>query len=185
MKPVTDYEFRGSPIPQELRSLSSEYLIQPIKRKRLLNAIRSLFPSRQASSSPMESQQTSPVIGSTTSQMTSILLAEDNPINIKVAINVLKRLGYNSVDVAKDGQEAVDMARQRKYEVILMDVLMPRMDGLEASKAIRNTPTTRPHRPYIIAMTANALSGDRERCMEAGMDDYGQFHRLNALVTLN
>ena len=165
---------RGSPIPQELRSLASEYLIQPIKRKRLLNAICQLFPSRQASETAHKVVRTmSDTINHINYQLTSVLLAEDNPINVKVAINVLKKLGYNSIDVAKDGQEAVESCSKRNYDVVLMDVLMPRMNGLEATKAIRQAGKDGQHRPFIIAMTANALSGDRERCLEAGMDDYG------------
>ena len=97
-----------------------------------------------------------------------ILLAEDNAINQKVAVRMLERLGYRA-DVAADGEEVLAALKKRPYDVVLMDVQMPEMDGLEATRRIRRTPC---HQPYIIAMTAHAMKGDREECLEAGMDDY-------------
>jgi len=99
-----------------------------------------------------------------------ILLAEDNIINQKVAVRFLERLGYLP-DVAANGLEVLDAIRQRAYDVILMDVQMPEMDGIETTQHIRTS--LPPHQqPYIIAMTAHAMEGDREWCLEAGMDDY-------------
>jgi CheY-like chemotaxis protein/HPt (histidine-containing phosphotransfer) domain-containing protein len=99
-----------------------------------------------------------------------LLLADDNPINQKVGLNVLKRLGYRA-DVAANGREVLHALEQKTYDVILLDVQMPEMDGFEATRAIRERwPEAR--RPRIIAMTGNALLGDREKCLEAGMDDY-------------
>jgi len=97
-----------------------------------------------------------------------ILIAEDNAINQKVVMLILRRAGFN-IDVVSDGNEAVEAHRQRPYDLILMDCQMPSMDGFEASRHIRklNTP-----QPVIIAVTANALVGERERCLDAGMDDY-------------
>jgi CheY-like chemotaxis protein/HPt (histidine-containing phosphotransfer) domain-containing protein len=99
-----------------------------------------------------------------------ILLAEDNPINQKVAVRLLERLGY-AADVASNGYEALARLDHAAYDVILMDVQMPEMDGLEASRTIcaRWAAT---ERPRIIAMTAEAMQGDREKCLAAGMDDY-------------
>lgn len=97
-----------------------------------------------------------------------ILMAEDNAINQRVAKLILQRAGYN-IDLVADGNEALEAHRMRPYDVILMDCQMPTMDGFEASRQIRQL--TQPQ-PIIIAVTANALVGERERCLSAGMDDY-------------
>jgi CheY-like chemotaxis protein len=99
-----------------------------------------------------------------------ILVAEDNPVNQKVAIRILERLGYRA-DIAATGLEVLQALRRQPYDVVLMDVQMPEMDGLEASRLIRDE-WRNPAAPHIIAMTANALVGDRERCLDAGMNDY-------------
>ncbi len=99
-----------------------------------------------------------------------ILLAEDNAINQKLGLRLLERLGYRA-DVAANGFETLDALRRQPYDVVLMDVQMPDMDGLEATRRIvKGWPSDK--RPRIIAMTANAMQGDREMCLEAGMDDY-------------
>ncbi|MBE9464287.1 two-component regulator propeller domain-containing protein [Dyadobacter subterraneus] len=98
----------------------------------------------------------------------NILVAEDNKINQIVIMNILKKLGYTA-DLATDGFEALKMATQKKFDVILMDIQMPLMDGLEATQLIKKR---YPVQPFIIAMTANALPEDREMCMRSGMDDY-------------
>jgi hypothetical protein len=101
----------------------------------------------------------------------SILLAEDNPVNQKVAVRLLEKRGHN-VEIAANGREAIAAAARRTFDVILMDVQMPEMGGLEATGLIRqHEESTGLHVP-IIAMTAHAMAGDRERCLEAGMDDY-------------
>ncbi len=99
-----------------------------------------------------------------------VLLAEDNKINQIVAENILKDEGY-SIIIANDGLEAVNLFQKQKFDLILMDVHMPEMDGYEATEVIRRLETPG-HRIPIIALTANALKGDRDRCLEAGMDGY-------------
>jgi PAS domain S-box-containing protein len=99
-----------------------------------------------------------------------ILLAEDNVVNQKLALRLLAQMGYR-VDLAANGLEAIDAVERQTYDVVLMDVQMPEMDGFEASREInRRWPAVR--RPRLVAMTANAMEGDRELCAAAGMDDY-------------
>ena len=110
-----------------------------------------------------------------------ILLAEDNVVNQKLALRLLGQMGYTA-DVVVNGQQAVDRIEQRPYDVVLMDVQMPEMDGLEASRRITAI-YPKDRRPRIIAMTANAMQGDREECLAAGMDDYvTKPIRVDALV---
>ncbi len=99
-----------------------------------------------------------------------VLLAEDNVVNQKVAVRMLGRLGYRA-DVVADGREAVEAVRHTPYDLVLMDIQMPTLDGLEATRRIRASADPE-RQPWIVAMTANAMKGDRERCIEAGMDDY-------------
>ena len=100
--------------------------------------------------------------------LTRVLVAEDNPVNQLVAVKMLERLGCRA-DVAADGVEAAAMAGRFPYDVVFMDVQMPNMDGFEATRRIRESGD---RVLWIVAMTANAMSGDRERCLEAGMNDY-------------
>lgn len=98
----------------------------------------------------------------------NILIAEDNPINQKVAKQILNKMGYQP-DIAMNGREAVDAVAAKQYDVILMDIQMPEMDGLEATRYIRKNIAKQ---PIIVAMTANAMVEDKEACVQAGMDDY-------------
>jgi signal transduction histidine kinase/ligand-binding sensor domain-containing protein/DNA-binding response OmpR family regulator len=97
-----------------------------------------------------------------------ILIAEDNPVNQQLALIVLTKMGYDP-EIAENGREAVDKQRKGNFDIILMDVQMPEMDGMEATRSIRSGLQIQ---PVIIAMTANAMQGDREECLHAGMDDY-------------
>ena len=100
-----------------------------------------------------------------------VLLAEDNLINQRVAIRMLEKLGYQP-DVATNGLEVLAALREQHYDIVLMDIQMPEMDGLEATRNILQTYPARADRPWIIALTANAMEGDRQTCLDAGMDDY-------------
>jgi CheY-like chemotaxis protein len=99
-----------------------------------------------------------------------ILLAEDNLVNQKLALRLLSQMGYRA-DVAANGLEVIESVERQTYDVVLMDVQMPEMDGLEASRRITQR-WRADQRPRIVAMTANAMQGDRDECIAAGMDDY-------------
>jgi two-component system sensor histidine kinase/response regulator len=100
-----------------------------------------------------------------------VLLAEDNKVNQKLAISVLNKLGCH-VTLAENGRQAVAKSQTEEFDVTLMDVQMPEMDGFEATAVIREQEQKTGKRAMIIAMTAHAMKGDRERCLAAGMDDY-------------
>ncbi len=146
------------------------YLVKPIKQSRLLDVLMSvvsldkkygnllLTPSREFNYSTAK-----------TSKL-RILIAEDSPINQKVALHQLQRFGYDA-DVAGNGREVLDLLEHIDYDVILMDCQMPEMDGYEATKAIRQLNSDK-CKTVIIAMTANAMKEDRDRCIAVGMDDY-------------
>ncbi len=144
-------------------------LTKPIKPSQLYNVLLNLFArERPLAKGPARRAQ----IDSTMAQRhpLRILLAEDNVINQKVTLRILERMGYRA-DVAANGIEVLQAVQRQPYDVVLMDVQMPEMDGLEASRHIcQQWPAE--ERPRIIAMTANALQGDREECLAAGMDDY-------------
>ncbi|TAK97382.1 MAG: response regulator [Verrucomicrobia bacterium] len=147
----------------------SIFIHKPIRPAQLLDALC------RALSVQMQREKKSPVAptldGTLSTRMPlRVLLADDNPINQKVGVSVLHRLGYRS-DVAQNGVEVMQALEDRVYDVLFLDVQMPEMDGLECARQICGK-WTRDRRPVIIAMTGNALLGDRERCLAAGMDDY-------------
>jgi signal transduction histidine kinase/CheY-like chemotaxis protein/HPt (histidine-containing phosphotransfer) domain-containing protein len=108
----------------------------------------------------------------TMNRKASILIAEDHPTNQFLVKRILTKHGFNHIDMVENGQQAVDAYRACAYDIILMDGMMPEMDGYEATRKIRETEKNRERHIPIIAMTANAMVGDREKCLEAGMDDY-------------
>jgi CheY-like chemotaxis protein len=99
-----------------------------------------------------------------------VLLVEDHPVNRQLALAQLHLLGLSDVDVALDGELALERVRHRAYDVVLMDMQMPRLDGLAATRALRQLPL--PAQPWVVAMTANAFDEDRRACLDAGMDDF-------------
>ncbi len=155
------------------------YLTKPLKPSALYDALAGIF-ARNMVSPKVESAK--PVIDDELGKRhpLRILLAEDNAVNQKLAIRILEQMGYRA-DVASNGIEAVESIQRQTYDVILMDVQMPEMDGLDATREIRKLANVA--QPHIIAMTANALEGDREMCLAAGMNDYiSKPIRVNELV---
>jgi two-component system sensor histidine kinase/response regulator len=110
-----------------------------------------------------------------------ILLVEDNPINQKVAARLLEKAGH-AVTVAENGRVALDIVTARQFDLVLMDVSMPEMDGLEATAAIRQREAGTDRHLPIVALTAHAMVGDRERCLGAGMDGYVTKPVIQALL---
>jgi CheY-like chemotaxis protein len=146
------------------------YLTKPIKASQLYNALMHVFAKQ--STRVVERAQTHAQVDTELAQRVPlrILVAEDNAINQKLALQLLKKMGYRA-DVVANGLEVLDVLGRQPYDVILMDMQMPEMDGLEATRLIcQEWPMA--ERPRIIAMTANAMQEDRDACFEAGMDDY-------------
>lgn len=143
------------------------HLSKPVSQSDLYNSILVALGLAEAASErvPVQPERTLP------NQPLRLLLAEDNEINQRLASTILARGGHE-VSLAQNGQEAVDMSAQHDYDAILMDVQMPHMDGIEATRRIREREQSGTFRLPIIALTAHALKGDRERCLAAGMDDY-------------
>jgi signal transduction histidine kinase/DNA-binding response OmpR family regulator/putative methionine-R-sulfoxide reductase with GAF domain len=150
----------------------SAFLNKPLKQSQLFDALVSIFGDPKTAPDP---RAAAPTRSQPDPQMAQkhplrILLAEDNLVNQKLAMRVLEQMGYRA-DLAANGLEAVESVARQSYDVILMDVQMPEMDGLEATRQICAR-WAQSVRPRIIAMTANAMQGDRELCLAAGMDDY-------------
>ena len=147
------------------------YLVKPVKMKQLYEALQTLFVEKSTGNlTDKKSILTQHSLTEQLRQKVRILLVEDNPVNQKLGLAILQKAGY-PVDLARNGAEAVRAVKFKKYNLIFMDVQMPELDGLEATRQIRKYETEAVHTP-IIAMTAHAMKGDKERCLEAGMDDY-------------
>lgn len=148
------------------------YLFKPLKPSQLYDALIPIFAGEGEIEAPRSDtrlkNQIDPEMGK--HHPLHILIAEDNTINQKLALRMLSQMGYRA-DVAANGIEAIQAIERQGYDVVLMDVQMSEMDGLEASRIITQR-WPRGQRPRIIAMTANAMQGDREMCLNAGMDDY-------------
>ncbi|NJN93076.1 MAG: PAS domain S-box protein [Anaerolineales bacterium] len=145
-------------------------LTKPIKPSQLYDTLMNIFQGQPEKVKPERPDLPKGGIQPVQRHPLRILLAEDNVVNQKVALHMLASLGY-SADVVANGLEALEALTRQQYDVVLMDVQMPELDGLETTQVIRQQ-WPEGVRPRIIAMTANALQGDRERCLAAGMDDY-------------
>jgi signal transduction histidine kinase/DNA-binding response OmpR family regulator len=156
-------------------------LAKPLRQSTLFDTLMTLLGGDDAPRSPEPKAKPKMDPGMAERHPLRILLAEDNVVNQKLALRLLQQMGYRA-DLASNGVEAIEALERQTYDVVLMDVQMPEMDGLEASRQI-TTKWPAGKRPRIIAMTANAMQGDREECMAAGMDDYvTKPIRVDALV---
>jgi CheY-like chemotaxis protein len=152
------------------------FVMLPVAPARLLDAIHAALPGGGGARPHVEelgdavdTVRVRPADPQPPGDGARVLVAEDNPVNQKVAVRLLERLGYQA-DVVANGREAVEAVRQVRYDVVLMDCQMPEMDGFEATQAIRQIDAVRDI--PILAVTANAFEEDRERCLAAGMNDY-------------
>ena len=148
------------------------YLTKPIRQSQLLDALAEALVDVDAAVPRGQSSGiiTRHSLGERTAKSVRILLVEDNPVNQKVAVRLLERAGHR-VDAVGNGIEALVALEKFPYDIVLMDVQMPEMDGFEATRFLRVREGDRSHMP-VIAMTAHAMKGDRENCLKAGMDDY-------------
>ena len=144
------------------------YLSKPIKQSELFDAI---VTAMAADSQKLERFESTSASIQPSERSLRVLLAEDNPVNQTLAMRILEKLGHK-VQVVNNGKEAVERAQAEPFDLILMDVQMPGMDGLEATTAIRAAEADTGRHVPIVAMTAHAMKGDREKCLSAGMDGY-------------
>ncbi|HEY7750674.1 MAG TPA: response regulator [Ignavibacteriaceae bacterium] len=143
---------------------------KPVKRNALHKAFESVLRRTRQHEPPVFVSEKKEITAEPDKSSVKILLVEDNIINQKVALRMIEKLGYKA-DVALNGIEAVQALHSVKYDILLMDILMPEMDGIEATKIIRQE-NSNSHSPRIIAMTANTVQSDEQMCLDAGMDDY-------------
>jgi CheY-like chemotaxis protein len=148
------------------------YLPKPVTATTLLDCLRQLRAQSGASGGPAGAGALITVhsISERRPAPLRILLADDNPVNCRIAVLMLEKAGHQ-IDVVNGGAEAIEAVRQKRYDLVLMDVQMPDVDGLEATRRIRALPIAHAGVP-VIAITANAMHGDDQRCFEAGMNDY-------------
>lgn len=149
-----------------LNDLNISYFAKPISEENLYNRLINILYKKnsiEAKETPVNNHFSNPY-------PIKILLAEDNPVNQKLATKILEKMGYK-VDISNNGLECLEAVKKVKYDLIFMDIQMPEMDGFEATKfLVANYKVD--ERPKIIALTANAMPGDKEKCLEIGMDDY-------------
>ncbi len=159
-------------------------LTKPVKLAQLLKLVQTALREGEGEIVTPEVSKRTNILNEefASSYPLNILIAEDNLVNQKITAHVLNKLGYKP-EIANDGQETVEMFKAKLHDVILMDMQMPVMDGIEATKMIRSCQLLK--QPKIIAMTANVLAEDRERCLKAGMNDYiSKPVKLEELVAL-
>lgn len=156
----------------EIKEVFDVYLMKPARQVTLLKSFFNCLNTKDQARQPFLGNKQRPnLVNEGLSKMfpMQIMVAEDNMVNQKIAKKILSKMGYQ-VEIAANGKEAIDLLESRHFDLILMDVQMPEIDGLEATGIIKEKYGTQG--PVIIAMTANAMQGDREMCLDAGMDDY-------------
>ncbi|MDI1336786.1 MAG: response regulator [Lacunisphaera sp.] len=149
-------------------------ITKPVKPSQLFNALVEIFWRTNGSTvalPPVAVRDSTPAFPVEPVHPGRLLLAEDNPVNLKVSLHQLRSLGCRA-DVAATGAEVIEALQRQPYDVILLDLHMPVMDGLEAARQIRRDYPDHATRPWLIALTANTMPGDRDKCLAAGMDDY-------------
>ena len=166
--PVMLLSSLGNEIERKDAVLFSSVLSKPVKQSTLCNHILSNFHSGALPTAPKKKEADDLPVNLSEKYPLRILIAEDNPVNQQLAMIVLTKMGYEP-EIAENGKEALQRQQAENFDVILMDVQMPEMDGLEATRSIRRELE---RQPIIIAMTANAMQEDREDCLGAGMNDY-------------
>jgi CheY-like chemotaxis protein len=192
MQLATRIREAGHPLPLVLFSslgrqdnstgLFAATLAKPLRQSQLFDTLVQLLAHDHAPKAAPAAARPRVDAGMAERHPLRILLAEDNVVNQKLALRLLQQMGYRA-DLASNGIEAIECCARQPYDVVLMDVQMPEMDGLEASRRIVGK-WPADHRPRIVAMTANAMAGDREECLAAGMDDYvTKPIRVDALVS--
>jgi len=156
----------------DVDGLFAAYLAKPLRQSQLFDTLVTLLAADDATRDKPAVAPAKPTLdpGMAARHPLRILLAEDNVVNQKLALRLLSQMGYRA-DLASNGVEAIESIARQTYDVVLMDVQMPEMDGLEATRRI-TAQWRAQDRPRIVAMTANAMQGDREACLAAGMDDY-------------
>jgi len=155
----------------------SAYLTKPIRQSQLVDCLMTLFIKKESANSQIANTYDELITIHSLSESRKdkkirILLAEDNSVNRKLVIKIIEKAGYN-VDAVENGLQAIEALKIYDYDIVLMDVQMPEMDGFEATEMIRSGASgVRNPEIHIIAMTAHAMKGDRDKCLECGMDDY-------------
>ncbi len=174
----------GQPAPAPLADAGPcGSVLKPLKNASVMQAVIGLFgPAAAEGSAAPTASYREPVLAQEIPL--TVLLAEDNHVNQKVALRFLERMGYRA-DAVGNGLEVVEALKGKRYELVLMDLQMPEMDGLEATRQIRQR-MPRDRQPKIVALTANAMQGDRDICLAAGMDDYiskpVKLHEIAAVI---
>jgi two-component system sensor histidine kinase/response regulator len=164
---LTSMGHRGDAVRLEALGCSG-YLLKPVKQQLLFDAVVTVLGQKEDRSPGLVTRH---LLAEQRKLGLRLLLAEDNPINQKLAIILLQKAGF-SVDAVETGIQALEKVQANRYSAVLMDVQMPEMDGFEATRHIRALEQKSGEHIPIIAMTAHAMPGDRERCLDAGMDDY-------------